>query len=205
MADHLPDRIQHDQLRAADADRERVAGVLRQAAAEGRLELDELDERLTQVYAAKTYGELEPLLRDIPGTSSAPAPPVSRGGVAVMSEFKRQGRWSVPRVFTGFAFWGGGRIDLREAVFTEKAVKIRAFAIMGGIDVIVAEEANVHVTGVAVMGSFEHGSSGAGVPAAPTITVSGFAFWGGVTVKRKPSDAELKRRKEERKRRKLEE
>jgi Domain of unknown function (DUF1707) len=185
MTDHLPDRIQHRELRAADADRERVAGLLRQAAAEGRLQLDELDERLSQVYAAKTYGELEPLLRDIPGTSAGPAPPVSRGGVAVMSEFKRLGRWSVPRLFTGFAFWGGGKIDLREAVFTEPTVKIRAFAIMGGIDVIVAEDANVHVTGFGIMGGFDHGATGSGVPGSPTIVVTGFAFWGGVTVKRK--------------------
>jgi hypothetical protein len=185
MTDHLPDRIQHRELRAADTDRERVATVLRQAAAEGRLELDELDERLSQVYAAKTYGELESVLRDLPGTSAGPAPPVSRGGVAVMSEFKRQGRWSVPRVFKCFAFWGGGTIDLREAVFTEPVVKIRAVAIMGGIDVIVAEDANVHVTGLGIMGGFDHGASGAGAPATPTVVVTGFAFWGGVTVKRK--------------------
>jgi Domain of unknown function (DUF1707) len=185
MADHLPDRIQRHELRAADADRERVAGVLRQAAAEGRLQLDELDERLSLVYAAKTYGELEVPLRDLPGTSSVPAPPVSRGGVAVMSEFKRQGRWSVSRFFTCFAFWGGGKIDLREAVFTDPQVKIRAVAIMGGIDVIVAEDANVHVTGLGIMGGFDHGASGTGAPGTPLIIVTGFAFWGGVTVKRK--------------------
>ncbi|HTB56138.1 MAG TPA: DUF1707 domain-containing protein, partial [Trebonia sp.] len=47
-------------LRASDADRERVAEVIRQAAGDGRLTMEELDERLDAVYAAKTYAELEP-------------------------------------------------------------------------------------------------------------------------------------------------
>src|SRR5690606_32055326 len=51
MAD-VPDRLEPSELRASDADRERVAEVLRQAAAEGRLDLNELDERLGLVYAA---------------------------------------------------------------------------------------------------------------------------------------------------------
>jgi hypothetical protein len=55
-----------DALRASDADRDRVAEVLREAAAYGRISLDELDERLDLVYAAKTYGELEPVTRDLP-------------------------------------------------------------------------------------------------------------------------------------------
>jgi hypothetical protein len=206
----LPDRINHQELRAADADRERVAAVLREAAAEGRLDLGELDERLGQVYAAKTYGELEPLTRDLPSTASPsfdPDPdsdvarlPTSGGAVALMSEFKRRGRWAVPRTFKCLAFWGGGTIDLREAFFRHGAVKIRAFAIMGGIDVIVPENANVHVTGLGIMGSFEHGASGAGGRGAPIVMVTGLAFWGGVTVKRRPSAEEEKRRKAERKR-----
>src|ERR1700757_4562043 len=63
-------------LRASDADRERVANVLREAAGDGRLSMDELDERLDAVYAAKTYAELEPITRDLPQTpgGAGPAP-----------------------------------------------------------------------------------------------------------------------------------
>jgi hypothetical protein len=203
----LPERVQHRDLRAADADRERVAAVLREAAAEGRLDLGELDERLSRVYAARTYGELEPLTNDLPSAALAvPSPrptpavpaghlPTSAGGVAILGEFKRQGRWAVASRFRCFAFWGGGTVDLREAVLTQGAVKIRAVALMGGIDVILPEDANVHVTGVGIMGGFDQGASGAGAPDAPTIVVSGFAFWGGVSVKRRPTPAEEKRRK----------
>ncbi|WP_051407517.1 DUF1707 domain-containing protein [Nocardia sp. CNY236] len=58
--------MSQDNLRASDADREKIIDQLRQAIAEGRLSLPEFDERLRQVYAAKTYGELTPLLSDLP-------------------------------------------------------------------------------------------------------------------------------------------
>ena len=55
-------------LRASDADRERVAERLREHAGAGRLNMDELAERLETVFAARTLGELEPPLADLPGT-----------------------------------------------------------------------------------------------------------------------------------------
>ena len=61
-----------DEMRAADADRQAVADKLKAALDEGRLDLHEYDERLQQAYAAKTYGELAPLLTDLPHA----APPV---------------------------------------------------------------------------------------------------------------------------------
>jgi hypothetical protein len=54
-------------LRASDADREQVAERLRHATAEGRLNPDELEERLEGVFAARTYGELDALVVDLPG------------------------------------------------------------------------------------------------------------------------------------------
>ena len=64
-------------LRAGDADRERVAERLRAALDEGRLNLYEYDDRLREAYAAKTYGELDALLADLPGVT-----PVSQSQVA---------------------------------------------------------------------------------------------------------------------------
>jgi hypothetical protein len=54
-------------LRASDADREQVAERLRHATAEGRLTATELEERLEAVFAARTYGELDALVADLPG------------------------------------------------------------------------------------------------------------------------------------------
>ena len=61
-------------MRAGDDDRRQTAEALRKALGEGRLDLTEYDERLQRAYAAKTYGELDALLVDLPG--STPAQPV---------------------------------------------------------------------------------------------------------------------------------
>jgi DUF1707 SHOCT-like domain len=53
-------------LRASDADREHVAERLRNAAAEGRLLADELEQRLEAAFRARTYGELNAVIADLP-------------------------------------------------------------------------------------------------------------------------------------------
>jgi hypothetical protein len=189
-------------LRASDADRERVADVLRQAAGDGRLTMEELDERLDAVYAAKTYAELEPITKDLPlsGTAHVPAParapvdyvprvggePSSHAAIAILGGFSRKGDWVVPREFTAVAILGGGEIDMREARFAEPVVTIHAVTIMGGIEITVPEDVTVQVTGVGIMGAFEHTSMGDGPPGAPKIIINGVAVMGGVEVKRKP-------------------
>ncbi|MFI9505249.1 DUF1707 domain-containing protein [Nocardia sp. NPDC052566] len=55
-----------DMLRASDADREKIVEQLRRAMDDGRLSLHEYDQRLQLAYQAKTYGELTPLLSDLP-------------------------------------------------------------------------------------------------------------------------------------------
>ena len=61
----------HSSLRASDADRDAVAEQLRHAAVEGRLEPDELEERLHSALRARTYGDLQQLLNDLPATPVA--------------------------------------------------------------------------------------------------------------------------------------
>jgi Domain of unknown function (DUF1707) len=63
--------IAHPMLRASDSDREAVAERLRLATAEGRLTPEELDDRLQALFASRTYGELEPLVADLPEPESA--------------------------------------------------------------------------------------------------------------------------------------
>jgi hypothetical protein len=204
-------------MRASDQDRERAAEVLRDAAGEGRLDMDELDERLEAVYAAKTYAELEPITRDLPQSGErrivAPAPadlarfggrPLSSSAFAFWSGFGRKGTWVVPPSFTAVAIMGGGTIDMRDARFAEREVTIHATAIMGGIDIVVPEDAHVDVSGVGFMGGFDHSATGGGEPDGPVIRINGFAFWGGVSVKRRPPRALRKRDKIEAKRQKLE-
>jgi DUF1707 SHOCT-like domain/Cell wall-active antibiotics response LiaF, C-terminal len=186
----------HSLMRVSDSDREQAAEVLREAAGHGRITMDELDQRLELAYAAKTYGDLAAVTRDLPQAGQAPGPaavsriggtPRSTFSVAVMSGARRTGRWVVPRTYVGVAVMGGIELDLREAQFAEPEVTIHAYTVMGGIEITVPEDVEVDVSGFAFMGGFDHNASGPGLPGAPRVRVLGFAFMGGVEVRRKPA------------------
>lgn len=78
---------QRDRMRAADSDREAVAERLRQALNEGRLDIVEYDERLRRAYGAKTYGDLDGLLDDLPPSSATELVPVANGTIAPRREW----------------------------------------------------------------------------------------------------------------------
>lgn len=198
---NLPDRPDDRQLmRASDADRERIADILRASASEGRLSLSELDERLAWVYEARTYADLEPLVSDLPVAevsrrsverrydTEAQASGAAKWLVAFMSGVNRKGEWLLGRVLNFVAVMGGGHFDLRRARIPGGDTTIRVFALMGGCEIIVPEESEVHVDGVAIMGGFSQHTGGVGtVGRGPRIRVTGFALMGGVEVKRKVS------------------
>jgi hypothetical protein len=191
----------HSLMRVSDSDREGAADVLREAAGQGRITMDELDERLALAYAAKTYADLAAVTRDLPGPAQAPSAvqpvmagriggtPRSKFSVAIMSGARRMGRWVVPRNYVGVAVMGGIELDLREAQFSEPEVTIHAYTLMGGIEITVPEDVDVDVSGFAFMGGFDHNASGPGVPGAPRVRILGFALMGGVDVRRKPQKA----------------
>ena len=193
----------HSLMRVSDNDREQAADVLREAAGQGRISLDELDERLESAYAAKTYADLAAVTHDLPRSGQMPVPPVqgatqvsriggtprSKFSVAVMSGARRMGRWVVPRTYISVAVMGGIELDLREAQFSEPVVTLHCYTLMGGIQITVPEDVDVDVSGVACMGGFDHNASGPGVPGAPQVRVLGCAVLGGVEVRRKPAKA----------------
>lgn len=192
-------------MRASNADRERVAQILHNALSEGRITIEELEERLDTVYAAKTLAELEPPVADLPDVSAgalAPATPRtpavdsriggtpgSTTSIAVRSGASRKGDWVVPPQHNSFAYWGGVELDLRDARFAEHMSTITAVAIMGGIEIVVPDDVVVEVNGIGFMGAFEsrdRKGTSPPPPGAPVIRVNGLAFWGGVEVVRKP-------------------
>ncbi|WP_411573914.1 DUF1707 domain-containing protein [Streptomyces fradiae] len=207
-------------MRASDTEREAVAERLREALAEGRLDMAEFDERLDAAYRAKTHSELVPLVRDLPAPTGGPAAPAhapsvgwgaaerrdaggwaarigrpatSRTGVAVFGGFGRGGRWSVGRAFTAVAVMGGGDIDLRDADFEDREIVIRCFALMGGVSVVVPPDLDVEVSGFGLMGGFDDRATGPGTPGSPRVRITGLALMGGVEVKRKPRKGEKSR------------
>jgi Domain of unknown function (DUF1707) len=188
-------------LRISDDDRNRVAEVLRHAAGEGRIDLEELDERLEAAYRAKTYGELVPITADLPVApvqhavpAQRPVRPVHTGptystSVAVMSESRREGGWVVPDSYTAFAFMGSVLLDFREAAFTTREVLVNASAVMGEVKVIVDAGTTVVVDGVGVMGEFKEARPKVPFDAGqggPVVRVRGLALMGSVHVQRRP-------------------
>lgn len=186
-------------LRASDADRDRIADILRDALAEGRLDAAEHSERIDRVYSAKTLGELEPLVRDLPGgRGSAPAPaPPSRGYAAdltgenpnlvgILGGAERKGRWRVGSRITAVAIMGGVEIDLTEATFTAPELVIHCTAIMGGVSIKLPENVTLRGGGViGIMGGSDVKAFEAPDSGAPVVRVDGLAFWGGVEAKAK--------------------
>lgn len=193
-------------LRCSDAEREVVADVVRQAAGDGRLTLDELIERIDVVYAARTYRELEAAVRDLPGARvpGIPAPPpqaenlpaprqgnqvvlgggTSDSAVAIFSENKRTGAWVVPADFAGVAVFGGVELDLREASLAASEVTIQANAVFGEVKVVVGDGVTVSTLGNGVLGEYD-GPHEQREPGKPHVVVNGVALFGSVNVKRK--------------------
>ena len=178
------------EVRAGDADRERVAARLRENLVAGRLTLDEFSERLDAAYAARTQAELGELTRDLPQTGAAPAvssrrTPV-RWSVAVMGGVERKSRWRVAESTVAVAVMGGVELDLRKAEIESPVVEITAIALMGGVEIIVPEGVDVEVSGLAIMGAKQDRVADVPpLPGAPLIRVRAFALMGGVEVKSK--------------------
>jgi hypothetical protein len=112
------------EMRASDADRDRVIDVLRAALGEGRLTPDEFEERMQAVLSARTFGELAPFTADLPAApgfspsapAAAAAPPeeeiriAQRGG-----SVSRTGHWAVPRRIDLRPSWCDVTLDFTEA------------------------------------------------------------------------------------------
>ncbi|MBN0045268.1 DUF1707 and DUF2154 domain-containing protein [Streptomyces actuosus] len=183
-----------DELRASDADRDRIADILREALAEGRLTAEEHADRVEGVLAAKTVGELEVFVRDLPaahrpgparatpGRPAAGAVPVDPDDnvVAVFSSASRKGRWRAGRRIHAYAVFGSVEIDLSEALFEYQQVMIKAVSVFGDVEIRVPENVSLHGTGGGVLGNFEVDALDSGEPDAPVVYVDGWAVLGNV-------------------------
>ncbi|WP_449064831.1 DUF1707 SHOCT-like domain-containing protein [Planomonospora algeriensis] len=113
-------------LRASDADRDRVAALLGEALATGRLTSVEHADRLEAAYTAVTVGELAPLTRDLPDVAApAAALTTERQEVAaVFSKVVRGGRWVASRHTALRAVFGALIVDLSDAVLPGREITL---------------------------------------------------------------------------------
>ena len=196
-------------LRASDADRDQVATVLSTAYAEGRLTLEEHDERIDQLMAAKTFDDLIPITRDlvIVGTPTPVPAPQAKSRftidttrqqsepdrmIAIFGGVTRTGRWRVRKNIQALTLFGGTDLDLRDAIFEAPVVEISGFWCFGGLDIKVPEGIEVRDQTAGIFGGTDVRDIGDPAPGAPTLVIKGVSLFGGVSVRGpKPS----KRRK----------
>lgn len=193
-------------LRVSDAEREQVVDRLSKACGDGLLTLDEFAEQAGAAYAAVTRAELDAVVRDlhlpvlapprpepaaVAGAVDAPGDPRParrRWVVAVMGGEDRRGPWRVGRRTGAFALMGGVDLDLRDALLEGDEIEITAWAIMGGVTVVVPEGIPVACEGFMLMGGRSNRIRNVPpVPGAPTIRVKGYGLWGGIDVRSRPS------------------
>ncbi|MFH8471615.1 DUF1707 domain-containing protein [Streptomyces sp. NPDC018000] len=185
-------------IRASDADRDRIADILREAMAEGRLTAEEHAERVDAVYRAKTIGELEPLVRDLPAARGASRPAAEPGAfvhespagpaenlVAIFSSSTRKGRWRVGGRTNAFALFGSVEVDLTEALFGQRLTVINATSVFGSVEIKVPENISLRGSGTGVFGNFEVATLESADPEAPVVVVNGYSVFGSVEAKPK--------------------
>ncbi len=181
-------------IRASDQERDLTVQRLQVAFAEGRLADVEFDERMRAALSARTHGELDALLTDLPAVppSVAPRPPGTPGtgpkpgrhAVAYKRCVRHAGRWRVPGSFRALVYKGRGVLDLRAAELTEPVTEILAVAYKSDIEIVVPPGIRVEVNGFGVTRD-EHWT-GELAADAPVVHVRALAYKGIVETRTMP-------------------
>jgi Domain of unknown function (DUF1707) len=178
-------------IRISDADRERAAQRLHHALAEGRITVDELEERIAVVYAARYEADLHPPLADLPPEPGAapvaqtPAGPpvVLRAG---MSSIKRTGAWTVPPRLRVQSQMGSVVLDFVDAENPHPVVEVELELGAGSARLVVPDDATANVDDlVAGMGTVKSSVPSRPRPGAPHFVVHGRTGMGSVRVRRR--------------------
>ena len=187
-------------MRVSHEDRDQVAEALRVAAGDGRLTPEELDERLEAALAARTFGDLAPLLADIPGVGSgtlvtlnqalaaAPAQPkevmrITRHGGGV----KYEGVWLVPKRLELELRGGSVLLDFTRATVAGALTEVNVALRGGSLRIIVPPGYSVQANEVELHGGSVRDRSGRGIlpdsPVVHHIVVTGIIKGGSVIIR----------------------
>jgi Domain of unknown function (DUF1707)/Cell wall-active antibiotics response 4TMS YvqF len=168
-------------VRASDADREATMDLLREAAGEGQLTLDELSDRIEAAANAVMHSDLVLLTCDLSAADAMgrAAPPAQVRG---FGDVKRSGPWTVPAENSFRTWLGHVKLDLREAQISATETRIHARALFGNIDLLVPEGIAVEVQARTRLGRTNLKAS-SGLPGASRVVLTGGTFSGNITVR----------------------
>ncbi|MFD9583330.1 MULTISPECIES: DUF1707 SHOCT-like domain-containing protein [unclassified Streptomyces] len=178
-------RNSEQDMLASDDERDRATERVRDALATGRIDMTQMDQRLTEIYGAKTRAELEVATRNLPSPGARDAlvvdrRPTSRFALGMFGGFARRGQWVLPPAFTAWSVFGGGLLDLSEARFTSQETRVLAVSLWGGTKIVVPDDVEVQVKGVGIFGLFGRRGARQAGPGAPRVVIRGLALWGAV-------------------------
>jgi hypothetical protein len=141
------------EIRASDADRDRVLMRLRDAMSEGRLTADEFDERAQVTLRARTESELAAVVADLPDGFGAGDVVELRG---TFGSVKRKGAWDVPRTLRMHRRMGSVELDFTEATIAHPVVTLELDIIGGSVELRIPDGATISMEGLEVtLGSAE--------------------------------------------------
>ena len=173
----------------AEGDRQHVLTLLNTAYAEGLLTVPERDRRLADARAAVTFDDLVPLTRDlVTGRPTVSYDLAHASGdvdqvVAIFGGARRGGRWRVHPETNISAAFGGVELDLSDATFEADELHISINCLFGGVELIVPEGTEVVSRVGAVFGGTDTHRLAAPQPGLPRIVLTGFALFGGLSVR----------------------
>jgi uncharacterized protein DUF1707 len=159
VTDNSP--VDPTKLRVSDAEREHVVEVLQKAIGHGLISLDEFSDRTDTALAAKTRGELNSVLVDLPGLTHADNAPAAAAPPQIelrstMSALKRSGSWTVPQRLLIRSRMGSTELDFTDAVINSQRVEIELDVAGGSVELLFAENAGVTSSDVVMtMGSLK--------------------------------------------------
>ncbi|SBU97946.1 protein of unknown function (DUF1707) [Streptomyces sp. Ncost-T6T-1] len=159
---------------------------LRDAAAEGRIDLDELDSRLEQALTAKTYAELAVLTADLPKSPSVAVdnqpPLVLKGGMYGAS--RGPGRWEVPGHVIAHAGVGGVSLDFTRVECRLAEVVVEAYGETSGVTIVIPDGWVADTTGMdRGFGGLKDRTTPDRFPGTPLIRLTGSGGMAGVVIR----------------------
>jgi hypothetical protein len=176
-------------LRASDADRDRVLALLGEAMSDGRLTAEEHSERIQRAFAARTLGELAELTADLAVPSAQPVR--LDGGRVIAGIFgpaRRDGRWVVPENLTVTAMFGEVEVDFTQAILQTSRVQLYATVFGGRLRLIVPDGVSVIVSGHMVLGRKRGNTPRPAGPGTPVIEVRALVLGGELDVRTPPKN-----------------
>jgi len=176
--------------------REAVIAALSDHFAHDVLDVDEFDRRVTLAHQAHALADLDALLADLaPVATGALVPtanaaalatwPQHRAMRAILGGFDKRGAWTVATKLRVTCFWGGGKLDFREAQLAPGVTELHVTAIMGGLEIIVPPWLSVECDATAIMGGFEERErthQGEQDRGRALLRITGFVVMGGVSI-----------------------